>query len=55
MVVLHLLQPNLDLLSRFVSEYAPGPSGRLMNVAFVALTATLAAFATLMGRRVRLP
>lgn len=54
-IVLHLLQPDLDPAGRFVSEYAPGPTGWLMNVAFVALAVALASFAVAFGRQLRPP
>lgn len=54
-VVLHALQPELDPAARFVSEYAPGPAGWLMNVAFLALAAALAAFAIVFGRQLLPP
>ena len=40
---LHVLEPRFDPMDRFVSEYALGDWGLLMNVAFFALGTALVA------------
>lgn len=52
-LVMHVLQPELDPVTRFASEYAPGTAGWLMNVAFVALATALAALAVAFGWTLR--
>ena len=50
---LHLIQPGLDPSWRFISEYALGRAGWLMNVAFVALATSLLGAAVALARPVR--
>ena len=49
LVSFHFIQPELDPLRRFGSEYAAGRMGWLMRVAFFSLSAGLAATATAIG------
>ena len=44
-VLLHVLEPQYDPSWRFVSEYAAGPFGWLMQIAFMAMAASFAALA----------
>lgn len=48
LLLLHPLRPDLDPTWRFVSEYALGPFGFLMTVAFLAIAAASAALVVLM-------
>lgn len=48
LLLLHLLRPDLDPTWRFVSEYALGPFGFVMTVAFLAIAAASAALVVLM-------
>ena len=49
LVSLHFVQPELDPLRRFGSEYSAGRMGWLMRVAFFFMSAGLAATATAIG------
>lgn len=49
LVFFHFVQPELDPLRRFGSEYAAGRMGWLMNMAFFSMSAGLAAMATAIG------
>jgi hypothetical protein len=53
LLLLHLLRPDLDPTWRFVSEYALGPFGFVMTVAFLAIAAASAALVTLMWGQAR--
>lgn len=50
---LHLVQPELDPTWRFVSEYALGRAGWLMNLAFIALSVALLGAVVALARQVR--
>lgn len=52
---LHFIQPELDPLARFGSEYAAGRMGWLMNVAFVCFAVGLAALALAFDQGLRAP
>jgi hypothetical protein len=53
LLVLHLLRPDLDPTWRFVSEYALGPFGFVMTVAFLAIAAASAGLVALMWGQAR--
>lgn len=50
---LHLLEPEFDPTWRFVSEYALGPFGWLMRLAFVLLATSLASASVALAPQVR--
>lgn len=50
LVAFHFIQPELDPLERYGSEYAIGRMGWLMNLAFLALTAAIAGLAMALRR-----
>ena len=54
-VVLHLLRPDVDVLSRVTSEYAVGPYGFLMSSAYVAISVALVALGLGLGRALSVP
>lgn len=45
LLLLHFIQPNLSPLSGFISQYAVGKFGILMNVVFLSFAISLACFA----------
>lgn len=53
LLLLHPLRPDLDPTWRFVSEYALGPFGFVMTVAFLAIAAASAALVVLMWGQAR--
>jgi hypothetical membrane protein len=53
MTAFHFIQPELNPVERFGSEYALGRLGWIMNVAFLSLALGLAAFAAALGRALR--
>ena len=50
---LHVVQPELDPTWRFISEYALGRAGWMMNVAFVALAVAMLGAVVALARPVR--
>lgn len=55
LVAFHFIQPELDPLRRFGSEYAAGRVGWLMNVGFFCFAAGLGSLAFAFGRTVEAP
>jgi hypothetical protein len=53
LLLLHLLRPDLDPTWRFVSEYALGPLGFVMTLAFLAIAAASAALVVVMWGQAR--
>ncbi len=53
LLALHLLEPEFDPAWRFISEYALGRFGWIMNLAFVALATSLGACAVAVSAQVR--
>ena len=53
LLLLHVLRPDLDPTWRFVSEYALGPFGFVMTVAFLAIAAASAALVALIWGQAR--
>jgi hypothetical protein len=54
-IAFHFIQPELDPLKRFGSEYAAGHLGWLMNVGFVSFAAGLASLAIAFGHSLQPP
>ena len=55
MTAFHFIQPELNPLERFGSEYVLGRLGWIMNVAFLSFAGGLTAFAIALGRAIRPP
>lgn len=55
LIVLHFVQPALNPLTRFTSEYVLGRSGWLMKLAFLALATGIALLAYAVGSALRPP
>jgi len=52
-VVLHAIKPELEPSWRFISEYATGPHGWIMRLAFLMWAASIAALALALRREVK--